>query len=305
MDSRPPYWTYAKLVLTAVFWGGTFIAGRVVVRDVGPYSASFLRFAIASVLLVAIAWRTERGNLRLARSQLLPVAVLGLTGVFAYNIFFLKGLKLIQAGRASMIIANNPIMIALCSALIFGERLTPARVAGILLSITGAVVVISRGHPASLFQGGIGPGELLLFGCVACWVTYSLVGKALMRTLRPLPSVTWSVLVGALALSVPAFHEGLAGRIGGFTAVDWLCLGFLGVFGTVIGFVWFYQGIQRLGAMRAGLFINFVPVSAVVLAFLLLGEPITPSLAAGAALVVTGVYLTNRGPAPAIESKPA
>jgi drug/metabolite transporter (DMT)-like permease len=299
MDRPSLFWTYVKLLLTALFWGGTFIAGRGVVRHVGPYSASFLRFAIAAVLLGVIAWRTEGGHMRLSARQAVPVLVLGLSGVFAYNIFFLKGLKLIQAGRASMIIANNPIVIALLSAWLFKERLTPVRLAGILLSITGAVVVISRGHPGSLLQGGIGPGELLLFGCVACWVTYSLVGKALMRTLRPLPSVTWSVLVGALALAGPAWAEDLPSRLPGFTLVDWLCLGFLGVFGTVLGFVWFYQGIQRLGAMRAGLFINFVPVSAVLLAFLILGEPLTASLLAGAALVTLGVYLTNRTAAPA------
>ena len=146
----------------------------------------------------------------------------------------------------------------------------------------------------SLFQGGIGPGEFLMFGCVASWVTYSLVGKALMRNLRPLPSVTYSVLVGAVALSVPAFAEGLTAKVIGFTMTDWICLAYLGVFGTVFGFVWFYQGIQRIGAMRAGLFINFVPISAVILAFFLLGESMTPSLLIGAALVTVGVYLTNR-----------
>ena len=298
MDRKELLWTYAKLLMTALFWGGTFIAGRVVVRNVGPYSASFLRFAIASVLLAALAWRIEGRNMRLKAQQILPVIVLGLTGVFAYNIFFLKGLKLIEAGRASMIIANNPIFIALCSAYFFKEKLTPVRLVGILLSISGALVVISRGHIGSLFQGGIGPGEFLMFGCVVSWVTYSLVGKALMRSLKALPSVTYSVLVGAVALSVPAYAEGLTAKITGFTAMDWLCLAYLGVFGTVFGFVWFYQGIQKIGAMRAGLFINFVPISAVLLAFFILGEPITSSLLIGAALVTAGVYMTNRTAAP-------
>ncbi len=294
MDRKELLWTYAKLLMTAFFWGGTFIAGRVVVRHVGPYSASFLRFAIASVLLAGLAWRIEGRNMLLKAQHILPVIVLGLTGVFAYNIFFLKGLKLIEAGRASMIIANNPIFIALCSAYFFKEKLTAVRLAGILLSISGAIIVISRGHLGNLFQGGIGRGELFMFGCVASWVTYSLVGKALMRSLRPLPSVTYSVLVGALALSVPAYAEGLTAKIAAFTITDWLCLAYLGVFGTVFGFVWFYQGIQKIGAMRAGLFINFVPISAVILAFFILGEPITPSLLIGAVLVTVGVYLTNR-----------
>jgi drug/metabolite transporter (DMT)-like permease len=67
----------------------------------------------------------------------------------------------------------------------------------------------------------------------------------------------------------------------------------LGIFGTVIGFVWYYQGIKAIGPTRAGQFINFVPMSAIVLAFLLLNEPLTSSLLLGALFVITGVYITN------------
>jgi len=287
---------YLKLLGSALFWGGTYSAGRVVVRDVGPFTASFFRFAIASVLLVLVTWRMEGGIPPLRRGQWLPVAVLGLTGVFAYNAFFLNGIKLVEAGRASMIVANNPILIALFSAWFFKERLTPARIAGILVSILGAMVVVSRGHLASLWNGGVGRGELLILGCVASWATYSLVGKVLMKDLKPLPSVMYSVLVGTAALAVPAFREGAAVQCLAFTPKDWLCLAYLGVFGTVFGFVWFYEGIQRIGATRAGLFINFVPLCAVIIAHFTLGEVLSASLLTGAALVTAGVWLTNRAP---------
>ncbi|MCP3952575.1 MAG: DMT family transporter, partial [Desulfobacterales bacterium] len=75
---------------------------------------------------------------------------------------------------------------------------------------------------------------------------------------------------------------------------EWTSIIYLGLFGTVIGFVWYYEGIRQIGALRAGLFINFVPVSAITLAYLILAEPITLSLLMGAGLVLTGVYLTNR-----------
>lgn len=291
--------TYLKLLGSALFWGGTYTAGRIVVRHVEPFSASFLRFAIAAVLLVLITWRTEGGIPPLKRHQVLPVVVLGLTGVFAYNAFFLNGIRLVEAGRASMIVANNPIFIALFSAWFFRERLTPLKVAGILVSIFGAMVVISRGHLSSLWQGGIGKGELLILGCVASWATYSLVGKALMKDLKPLPSVMYSVLVGTVALSIPAFLEGLMATIATYTWTDWLCLAYLGIFGTVFGFVWFYEGIQKIGPTRAGLFINFVPLCAVVIAAVALGEALSASLVTGAVLVTVGVYLTNRKPAAA------
>jgi drug/metabolite transporter (DMT)-like permease len=115
-----------------------------------------------------------------------------------------------------------------------------------------------------------------------------------MKNLSPLASVSYSAVVGTAALSVPACFEGLIRNIAHQSAVDWLCICYLGVFGTVIGFVWYYQGVERLGPAKAGLFINFVPIFAILSAFLILHEPITLSLAVGAVLVISGVYLTNR-----------
>jgi drug/metabolite transporter (DMT)-like permease len=76
--------------------------------------------------------------------------------------------------------------------------------------------------------------------------------------------------------------------------VDWLSICYLGIFGTVVGFVWYYQGVERIGPTKAGLFINFVPIFAILFSFLILKEEITISLAAGAVLVISGVYLTNK-----------
>jgi drug/metabolite transporter (DMT)-like permease len=219
---------------------------------------------------------------------------MGLSGIFAYNFLFLKGLQLIEAGRASVIIANNPIFIALMSALIFRDRMNALKVAGILVSVAGAVTVITRGSPAQILSGGFGWGEVYIFGCVASWVAYSLLGKAVMSDLSPLVSVTYSSLIGTLCLFPAAAAEGMFSAAP-YPPVAWACVGYLGIFGTVLGFVWYYEGINAIGPVRAGLFINFVPVSAVLLAYLLLKEPLTLSLLIGVVLVSSGVYLTTIG----------
>jgi drug/metabolite transporter (DMT)-like permease len=285
--------TYVKLLLTALFWGGTFIAGRVVAQDAGPFSAAFARFAMASVLLLGLTWQAEGRLPPIKKQHLLPIALLGMTGIFAYNFFFFTGMKLIAAGRASTIVATNPIFITLLSALLFKEKLRPLKVAGILLSVGGAIMVISRGDPRQVLRGGLGWGELFIFGCVLSWVIYSLVGKALMAELSPLTAVAYSSLAGAAALLVPAYLEGAVQDFSHYSNLSWLGLAYLALFGTVLGFRWYYEGIKRIGPARASIFINFVPISAVILAFLLLREPITVSLLSGAVLVSSGVYLTN------------
>ena len=222
------------------------------------------------------------------------VILLGLTGVFAYNALFFKGLSLIEASRASLIVATCPAFIALASVVFLRERLSLVQAIGIPLSILGAAVVISKGDLSQIVAGGVGRGELCILGCVLCWAAYSLLGKVAMRRLSPLACVSYSSLAGAIALAVPALFEGLTQTVHRASLLDWTSISYLAVFGTVIGFVWFYQGVRLIGTTRAGLFINFVPISAVILAFLLLREPITWSLAVGAAFVLSGVYLTNR-----------
>ena len=286
--------TYLKLFFTAVFWGGTFIAGRIVAATVSPFSAAFLRFAIAGACLLAIMLSREKRLPALKPRQATGVVLLGLTGIFAYNSFFFAGLATIHASRASLIIACNPVLITVLSALIFGERLGPLRLAGTLMSVTGAVVVVTRGELSQIWDGGIGAGELMIFGCVASWVAYSLIGKVLLEGLSPLTTVAYAALCGMLMLLPAAWINGLARDLAACRLQDWLSLVYLGVLGTVVGFVLYYQGIMRLGAGPASLFINFVPVSAIIMAYLILDEPVTPSLVVGAALVGTGVYLTCR-----------
>lgn len=284
---------YIKLLLTAIFWGGTFVAGRSLAQNVGPFSAAFFRFAVASILLVFITWKVEGKLVLLKKGQILPVFLLGLTGVFCYNVFFFKGLKLIEAGRAAIIIANNPIFIALFSAVFFKEKLNALKISGIIISVFGAIIAISRGDVLEFLQGNLGLGEFYIFLCVVSWVVFSLLGKAVMSGLSPLVSVTYSSLTGTILLFMPAFREGLANCIY-YSIYDWWNIFYLGFFGTVLGFVWFYEGINQIGPTKAGLFINFVPISAILLAFLILSEPLTISLLIGTLLVTTGVYLTNR-----------
>ena len=286
--------TFVKLFLTAFFWGGTFIAGKQLAGEVSPPCAAFLRFAIASFFLVFLTRKMEGRLPRIRAGQVIWILLSGLTGIFAYNLFFFTGLTLINANRASLIIATNPIFISVFSALLFKETLTWGRAAGLVLSVTGAMTVISNGHPADLFRTGIGAGELAILGCVLSWVSYSLLGKPMMRHLSPMAAVCYASVAGTGMLFFPAVSDGLFQALPGYTLHNWGALFYLGFFGTVLGFFWYYQGIQQIGPTKAGIFINFVPVSAVVLSYLILNEPLTPALAAGALLVVSGVFLTTR-----------
>ncbi|MGG6239440.1 DMT family transporter [Nodosilinea sp. AN01ver1] len=286
--------TYLKLLITMALWGGTFIAGRLVVQDMGAFSAAFCRFAIASIALLLLTYTIEGSLPRPPQKLWLSIALLGLTGIFAYNVFFFSGLKTVEAGRAALIIALNPVAIALGAALWLKDPLTRTKLAGIGLSLLGAAVVISDGDPVKLLRGDVGLGELFMLGCVLSWMSYTLLGKAVMAELSPFAATTYACMAGAVMLLGPALGEGLAGAIATATVTTWSGLVYLGVLGSAVGFSWYYDGLRQLGPARAGVFINLVPVFAIALAALFLNETPTSSLLMGGSLVIAGVVITNR-----------
>jgi drug/metabolite transporter (DMT)-like permease len=285
--------TYFSLTFTMLLWGGTFIAGRLLRGNVEPASAAFLRFFIASICMIVLVLVSGK---RLAMPPVklwLPLLFLGLTGVFMYNIFFFTGLHTVSAGRAAMIIACTPLVITFFAATFLGEQLTLLQFFGILLSLAGAVLVISNGHPALIFAGKFGPGEAAMLGCVFSWAAYSIIGRSVLSSLSPMTSVCYSAIVGTLLLAFPAAHEQLFSRIGSLRILDWTSLAYLGIFGTAIGFSLYYRAIQKIGATRTGIFINLVPVFSLILSWLILEETITGIVLAGGILILSGVSLTN------------
>jgi drug/metabolite transporter (DMT)-like permease len=279
----------------SVFWGGTFVAGRVIAQEVEPFSAAFLRFVIASLFLVFFATRSSTGLPRLKKNQIFPAILLGMTGVFAYNVLFFSGLKTVTASRSALIIATNPALIAVLSSVFFNEKLNVSKIIGIVSCVFGAAVVISRGKLTEILNSSLGWGEIFLLGCVLSWVAYSLVGKVIMKELAPVAAVTYSCVIGAIALFFPAYLEGVTHSFDNYSTVAWWCILYLGFFGSALGFWWYYDGIKTIGPARAAVFINLVPVSAVLLGWLILNERIDLSLIVGTFMVTCGVYLTNKG----------
>jgi len=135
----------------------------------------------------------------------------------------------------------------------------------------------------------------LIFGCVASWVIYSILGKKAMNDLSPIVSVCYSSIAGTILLFFPALYKGVFSNMLSYNLVEWTSLLYLGFFGTALGFSWYYAGIKKIGPIQAGVFINFVPISAIILSFCILKEPLTISLIVGAVLVIAGVYLSNTG----------
>ncbi|UTH75372.1 DMT family transporter [Chromobacterium sp. IIBBL 290-4] len=294
---------YLQLILVMIIWGGTFIAGRQLAGHAPPLLAAALRFAVASLCLLGFLALSRTPLTRPTPRQALRLLLLGLCGIFGYNLCFFYGLQHVSASRASLIVALNPAAIALASRLFLGERLPAGKLAGVALSLAGAALVI-LGRDASALGGAKDwSGDLLILGCVASWAAYSVASRGLSQTLGPLQTVTWSILFGTLMLLAAAALSGDLSRqaLDALGGAQWSGLLYLGALGSALAYIWYYDGIRALGPTRTGVFIALNPLSAVLLGALLLGEKLTPQMGLGGALAIAGILLSNlaRDKAPA------
>ena len=171
--SATQYW---KMLTVALFWGTTWVAGRIAVGEVSPLAAASWRFLLAAIVLGALLLQKE-GWPRWSRQDLLGIFGLGVSGIFLYNLCFLYGLQHIEAGRGALVVALTPVAIAVADVLFFGAAMTLKRGAGIAIALAGCLLVVTRGK-VELLIGGVGVGELLILGCVVLWTVYTFIGRS-------------------------------------------------------------------------------------------------------------------------------
>ena len=283
---------YAKLTGVALVWGGSFVAARIVAQEMPTFTAALWRYVIATAALVALSFLLERGLPRLSRAQMLDICLLGVTGVVLYNVLFLYGMQSVPASRGSLIVALIPAATLLGGALFMHEPLTWRKCAGIAIALLGVAVELGRGNPLMMFQTHAGIGEAALFGGVIAWAAYTLLGRRLLTELSPLAATTYAALVGTVLLALVCMVTGDF-EVPAANQRGWLALLFLGLVGTALAYIWFYDGVHAIGPARTSVFVNLVPIFAITFAVLLLNEPLLPSMIVGAALVVSGVFIIN------------
>lgn len=294
--------TYLKLVATMLFWGGTWVAARYAVQTVTPLGVAVWRFFFAAAsLLLLVLWRHGRLPV-LNRRELLIVLAMGATGIFLYNLCFLYGIQTITAGRGALVVAMAPVITLLAAAWLLREGMTPQKALGSALAFAGCLTVIGKGDPLALLGGKVGAGETLILGCAVLWSAYTLIGRLGTRSLPALVMTAYASCAGFLMLLGAALLHDPAQLVPTYDAGAWGAILFLGLLGTTLGFTWFSAAVQEIGAQRASIFINLVPVAAVLQGALLLGERLDVSALLGGMLVISGVLLTQR---PAVKLKEA
>lgn len=285
--------TYLKLTGAMFMWGGTWIAGRIIAQELSaPLAAPAIRFLLAGLVLAGVALLGEGHIPRPQNGREWGVVTgLAITGIFLYALCFFYGLKHISAGRGALVVALTPVVVALAAWFLGQERMTPVKLAGVAIAMLGCLTVIGKGNPLALLHGAVGIGEWLILGCVLCWTAYTFIGRRATKTLSPLAATLWASLIGSLLIGITALLQG-GSELMAWSWQVWASVVFLALGGTALAFTWFADGVKRLGAARASVFVNLVPVFAVLQAAVLLDERLALPVLGGGLLVIAGVWLT-------------
>ncbi len=274
----------------ALCWSGSWTAGKLGVGAVPPIELSAIRFAVAGVLMLAIA-RATGASLGLARWKLLLVAAF--FGIFAYNALVFVGLTLGPASDGALIVPTlNPVLTVLFAS-VLGERLTRNKLAGVGVATLGAIVVVVSAQSGTELSSQRLLSDLMMLGGAACWSVYATIGAITTRTGSPLGVTAVACLAGAAMLFPFGFLEKGYQDVPAWPASAWLDIAYLVVFATIVGFVLFYWAVRRFGAGLASIMSYLVPIFAVTQAVFLLNEHPTALEIVGGAIILLGVRLAT------------
>jgi drug/metabolite transporter (DMT)-like permease len=274
-------------------------SAKFALAQVPPLELSTTRFAIASIVLVAAALIT-RTPLPLRRWR--PVTAAAAFGFFGFNSLAFLGLRLTPASDSALIVPTTiPVATALLATLIH-EPLTSRKLLGFAVASAGAAIVIAGGQQmgAEISTTRL-LGDLLELASAVCWAACLTISAVVLRTESILGFVTMASLIGTAMLFPLGFLEQGYRDIPTWTGQTWLAAGILGVLSTVVAFLIFFWAVRRFGPSRGALISYVVPIAALVLAFIVLGERPFPLQLVGALVILAGVRLVTRR-TPAVNS---
>ncbi len=284
------------LIPPPLFWAGNFIVGRAMRGDVPPLTLSFWRWAIAFVCLLPFAWRPMRRDRALYWRHRWLILRITIVGVVAFNSLVYVGLQWTAAANGLLLNSFIPILIVLFGAVFFGQRLRPAQGFGMALSFAGVLTIILHGEWARLLTLEFSRGDVVVFAAMVCWAFYTLWLRAVPPEIDRIGLMGVQIGV-AFVFLVPMYLGELAyGYAPVWRVESFGALAYLGIFPSVLAYLFYNIGVARVGAARAGLFTHLIPAFGVVLAVVFLHEPIHAYHAVGMAAILAGIACAVRAP---------
>ncbi len=284
---------YLLLSLTTLFWAGNAIAGKLAVGELSLIALVFFRWMVACLIVLPFGWRHVVNDSRQIKQHAPLLFGLGAIGFTGFNLTMYWALRHTSVVNVVIEQAAIPVLIMLFNFVAFRLQVRLFQIVGLILATVGVIVTVTGGQPASLLNGGVNSGDAIMMIAALCYAIYSI-------GLRWRPPIHWLSFVFVLSFSacivslifwlVEVYNNGF--ELPGIKGM--LLVLYVGVFPSLLSQLFYARGVDLIGANRAGLFINLVPVFGSILAVFMLGEPFHWYHATGMLLVIGGIFLAER-----------
>jgi drug/metabolite transporter (DMT)-like permease len=295
--TAPGHWItsqpYLLLSITALCWAGNAIVGRLAAGHIPPVTLSFLRWAIAFLLILPFAWKHLVRDWPAIRGKLGLMILVSITGIGVFNTLQYWSLEYTTALNTLLLQSAGPLIVAVWSLMLLRVRLTLAQAIGVFVSLSGVLVILMHGDVTALQNIEFNKGDLIFLVAMTIFALYSVL--TLKRpAIHGLSFAAFTFGASTVFLIPLLVWELLTRPVMTFDAQNLLTLFYVSVFPSIVAYLCFNRGVQLIGANRAAPFFHVVPVFGSVMAIIFLGEHPQLFHLVGFALVLTGVYIASR-----------
>ncbi|MFD6443284.1 DMT family transporter, partial [Peribacillus sp. NPDC060186] len=242
------------LILANLFWAGNYIFGKYVVTELSPIQLTFSRWLIAVFLLFPLAHWIEKPNWKSVWKAWKVLLVMGILGIISYNFFLYWALTYTTSMNAALVNSINPALIVLFSALLLKEKISIHHVLGLIISLFGVLLVLTKGHLLEIFHLTYNKGDLLMILAILVWTFYSIIGKKL-KNIPIISATAVSVFLGLILVAPFAIGSGLNFDLSSQAITGLL---YIGIFPSVGSFIFWNISLRHINASQAGIYLNLI-----------------------------------------------
>ncbi len=289
---------YLLLSITALCWAGNAIVGRLAAGHIPPVTLSFLRWSMAFLIILPFAWKHLVRDWGAIRRRLGTMVILSITGISAFNTMQYWALEHTQALNTLLLQSAAPLFVAIWSLLLLGIRLTLAQAGGLVVSLTGVLVILLQGDLTTLKNIEFNIGDVIFVAALLIFGLYSTLTFKRPQ-IHGLSFVGFTFGCGAAALVPLLIWELMTRPLMQIDTANLLTLFYVAVFPSTLAYLCFNRGVHLIGANRAAAFFHVIPLFGAAMAIVFLGEHPRLFHVIGFALVLSGVFIASRKPAAA------
>jgi drug/metabolite transporter (DMT)-like permease len=292
--NKPNWVPILKALFAVLVWGGSFVATKVALRDVSPVTVVWLRFGMGFIIL-GLGVLSRRQFAVPSRPDLAYFALLGFLGITFHQWLQSTGLTTAQATTTSWIVATTPVFMALLGWLVLKEKLSFLMLLGIGVAALGVLVVVSKGDLLALSSGqAFTYGDLLILISAPNWAIFSTLSRRGLSQ-HPAARMMFYVMGFGFLFTTILFLLGPGpAEISHLTLNGWLGVAFLGILCSGVAYIFWYDALQAMPVAQTGAFVYIEPFVTVLVAAVVLGEPLLLSSILGGGAIILGVWLVNR-----------